>query len=267
MTARQRHDHLMGTLRSAAAGVQPTVSTDIDAVRSAARFLWDEGSGGTAGLSWEQRLAKKYHERLFREYALADVSRYKEGAVGLRWRTEAEVFDGKGQFVCGNKQCMEDDGLASFELNFAWVEHGEPKQALVKLRVCPSCAEKLHYKQRKAARREARREAKQEAKQAKRRRREEQKRQKRKKGPAAMGDGGSRGDESDSESSGAAGAATADAAADAGADASEGGVRRHRQVEAGSDEPRATTEPGPAEARTGATFDDQFEAYCKGMLV
>ena len=48
--------------------------------------------------------------------------------MGLRWRTEAEVFDGKGQFVCGNKRCTESDGLASFELNFAYVEHGERRQ-------------------------------------------------------------------------------------------------------------------------------------------
>ena len=56
----------------------------------------------------------RYHEKLFKEYALADMSRHREGQVGLRWRTEAEVFDGKGQFVCGNKRCTESDGLASF---------------------------------------------------------------------------------------------------------------------------------------------------------
>lgn len=33
--------------------------------------------------------------QLFKEYALADMSRYKEGKIGLRWRTEREVIAGK----------------------------------------------------------------------------------------------------------------------------------------------------------------------------
>jgi protein FRA10AC1 len=32
---------------------------------------------------------------LFKEYVLADMSRYEEGKVGLRWRTEKEVIEGK----------------------------------------------------------------------------------------------------------------------------------------------------------------------------
>lgn len=57
---------------------------------------------------------------------------------------------GKGHFVCGNKDCSHMDDLHSFEVNFAYVEHGEKKNALVKLRLCPSCAFKLHYKKIKA---------------------------------------------------------------------------------------------------------------------
>lgn len=41
--------------------------------------------------------------KLFKEYAIADLSRYKEGRVGLRWRTQKEVVSGRGQFVCGAK--------------------------------------------------------------------------------------------------------------------------------------------------------------------
>lgn len=41
--------------------------------------------------------------KLFREYAVADLSRYKEGKVGLRWRTQQEVVNGAGQFECGAK--------------------------------------------------------------------------------------------------------------------------------------------------------------------
>lgn len=44
-----------------------------------------------------------------------------------------------GQFECGAKKCMERDGLRSWEVNFAYVEHGEKKNALVKLRKFVLC--------------------------------------------------------------------------------------------------------------------------------
>jgi len=40
----------------------------------------------------------------------------------------------EGQFECGAKRCSERDGLRSWEVNFAYVEHGEKKNALVKIR-------------------------------------------------------------------------------------------------------------------------------------
>lgn len=33
------------------------------------------------GLTWERRLAKKYYDKLFKEYAITDLSRYKENKV------------------------------------------------------------------------------------------------------------------------------------------------------------------------------------------
>lgn len=53
--------------------------------------------------------------------------------IALRWRIEKEVISGKGQFSCGNKVCTSETGLRSWEVNFAYVEHGEKKNALVKL--------------------------------------------------------------------------------------------------------------------------------------
>lgn len=38
-----------------------------------------------------------------------------------------------GQFQCGNKRCEKQEGLKSWEVNFAYVEHGEKRNALVKL--------------------------------------------------------------------------------------------------------------------------------------
>ncbi|KAF6158584.1 hypothetical protein GIB67_040098, partial [Kingdonia uniflora] len=104
-------------------------------------------------------------------YCIADMSFYKKGKIGLRWRTEKEVISGKGQFICGSKQCNEQDGLASYEassccnylklttysihslgVNFSYFEAGENKQALVKLVACNRCAEKLVYWKRKQER-------------------------------------------------------------------------------------------------------------------
>lgn len=82
------------------------------------------------------------------------------------------MLDGKGQFRCGNRNCEEPNELRSWEVNFAYVEHGEKKNALVKLReylrfsvyildhlertysfrplgLCPKCSDKLNYRSKK----------------------------------------------------------------------------------------------------------------------
>ena len=33
-------------------------------------------------------MAVKYYNKLFKEYCIADMSRYKTGQIGLRWRTQ-----------------------------------------------------------------------------------------------------------------------------------------------------------------------------------
>ncbi|KFK22903.1 hypothetical protein AALP_AAs72951U000400 [Arabis alpina] len=127
--------------------VKLPVKTDQDTLREGYRFIRSEEDD--LNPSWEQRLVKRYYDKLFKEYCIADMSRYKTGKMGLRWRTEKEVMSGKGQFMCGSKHCDEKDGLASYEVNFAYYEAGEHKQALVKLVACERCAEKLYYKKRK----------------------------------------------------------------------------------------------------------------------
>ncbi|CAL8281734.1 unnamed protein product [Merluccius merluccius] len=118
--------------------------TDLDVVRENHRFLWrDEDE---EDMTWEKELAKKYYDKLFKEYCIADLSRYKENKFGFRWRTENEVVSGKGQFQCGSRRCeKEQEGLKSWEVNFSYVERGEKRNALVKLRLCPECSFKLNY--------------------------------------------------------------------------------------------------------------------------
>ncbi|XP_056164621.1 uncharacterized protein LOC115691719 isoform X1 [Syzygium oleosum] len=134
-----------GKERSAQANLP--VKTDQDTLREGYRFIRTEEDDMDS--SWEQRLVKRYYAKLFKEYCIADMTKYKSGKIGLRWRTEKEVISGKGQFMCGNKHCDETDGLASYEVNFSYFEAGENKQALVKLVTCERCADKLHYKKRK----------------------------------------------------------------------------------------------------------------------
>ena len=106
------------------------------------KFLWNEEDDTG---SWEKGLAKAYYDRLFKEYAISDLSRYKENKIALRWRTENEVIEGKGQFICGSKHCVVREDLESWEVNFGYVEDGEKKNALVKLRLCVECSKKLNY--------------------------------------------------------------------------------------------------------------------------
>ena len=106
------------------------------------KFLWEPQDEAE---TWEKRLAKTYYDKLFKEYAIADLSIYKEKKVALRWRIEREVHEGKGQFSCGNKSCSKKESLTSWEVNFSYLEQSEQKNALVKLRLCPKCSKKLNY--------------------------------------------------------------------------------------------------------------------------
>ncbi|CAI7784574.1 unnamed protein product [Closterium sp. NIES-53] len=87
--------------RSASSSAAPTIKTDLDVLRESYRFIRSEADDAEG--TWEQRLAKRYYDKLFKEYCVGDMSRYKENKIGLRWRTHAEVLQGKGQFVCGTK--------------------------------------------------------------------------------------------------------------------------------------------------------------------
>ncbi|KAL9251410.1 FRA10AC1-like protein [Drosera capensis] len=133
--------------KGAPSGLNYPIKTDQDTLREGYRFIRTEEDDNDT--SWEQSLVKRYYDKLFKEYCIADMSHYKIGKIGLRWRTEKEVVSGKGQFICGNKHCDEKDKLASYEasiypyvktshamVNFSYIEAGESKQALVKLVAC-----------------------------------------------------------------------------------------------------------------------------------
>ncbi|EFC42695.1 predicted protein [Naegleria gruberi] len=80
-----------------------------------------------------ENLAKEYERKLFRDYAIADLSKYKEGKIGLRWRTESEVLRSKGDLICAALNCEEKEELQSSLLNFSYKENGEVKQCLSRI--------------------------------------------------------------------------------------------------------------------------------------
>jgi protein FRA10AC1 len=120
---------------------------DIEALQRNHQFVRDDEQDEKAmSRSWEVRMARKYYNRLFKEYAVGDFSRYREGKIGLRWRVEREVMNGKGQFTCGSLSCTASNNLESYEVPFRYNEGGVLKHELVKIRVCEECAVKLFYK-------------------------------------------------------------------------------------------------------------------------
>lgn len=154
-------------------GGETHTTTDLDELKKHHRFLREddddddkkeeEETGTRRGRGEEEeakmslllnegeRVAKKYEGKLFKEYAIPDLSRWDTQGVGLRWRTEKEVARGKGVDICGEKRCSERKNLSTFELNFRYKEggRGEVKNALVKVVVCPACEEKLNRSRRR----------------------------------------------------------------------------------------------------------------------
>ncbi|XP_055921810.1 protein FRA10AC1 [Eupeodes corollae] len=147
LNGQERHDYILKTfILNKAAAQNSKHKRDIDVIRENHRFLWEDEDEPD---SWETRLAKKYYDKLFKEYCISDLSRYKENKIALRWRTEQEVVSGKGQFICGSRKCPSKETLRSWEVNFAYMEKGQKMNALIKLRLCPDCSKQLNYTHQK----------------------------------------------------------------------------------------------------------------------
>jgi protein FRA10AC1 len=102
--------------------------SDAAALRESHQFIRQDGGVVGVQSTAGERLAARYYNKLLKEYALCDLSRYRECKVGLRWRTEHEVVIGKGQFVCASLTCESKHWLKSFEVPFSYEERGEQKQ-------------------------------------------------------------------------------------------------------------------------------------------
>ncbi|KIK94378.1 hypothetical protein PAXRUDRAFT_828059 [Paxillus rubicundulus Ve08.2h10] len=138
------------TSRTRANTEQPPV-TEFDILKASHKFLRDDTDAEAS--TWNDQLAKKYYDSLYREFAICDLKHYKSGNFALRWRTETEVLDGTGETSCANTRCghhgsSSSPELTTLELPFAYEERGERKEALVKIVLCPRCVRKLVWKRR-----------------------------------------------------------------------------------------------------------------------
>lgn len=87
-------------------------------------------------MSWEERLARAYESKLFKEFALVrtasswvgrvsltpqiDLKHYKSRRLALRWRTAEEVVDGIGEDTCASLRCKYHSvpGRSSAQVDF-----------------------------------------------------------------------------------------------------------------------------------------------------
>ena len=70
-----------GASKSLQDSTVPKVKRDCDVIRKNHRFLWTEEDNVD---TWEQRLAKKYYDKLFKEYCICDLTCYKDNKVFFR---------------------------------------------------------------------------------------------------------------------------------------------------------------------------------------
>ncbi|KAI9298598.1 hypothetical protein K502DRAFT_339257 [Neoconidiobolus thromboides FSU 785] len=133
------------------------LKTELDIIKEQYRFLPEdeedeereegrEEENKESLKTWEKRVYENYNSKLYREYCLANLKYYKEGKIALRWRTETEVISRKGEKICGNLDCGKKKELRKWEVDFAFFENGEKKNALVKVTLCKKCSKKLNYK-------------------------------------------------------------------------------------------------------------------------
>lgn len=70
------------------------IQTEYDILKKNFKFIRTDEDNDNS--TWEKRIAKKYYDKLYKEYCLANLTYYKEGKIALRWRIEKELISGKG---------------------------------------------------------------------------------------------------------------------------------------------------------------------------
>ncbi|SBS79924.1 conserved protein, unknown function [Plasmodium ovale curtisi] len=100
--------------------------TDYDILKKQYKFIHDASSE-------KNTLLQKYYNSICNKYVICDLSKYKETKVGvprgigLRWRTEEEIIEGKGHIICASKKCNSTN-LKTYKFLFQYDEQGTQKQ-------------------------------------------------------------------------------------------------------------------------------------------
>lgn len=96
MSADKRHLH---RYNAAPASNRPTNLSELSILLKHHQFIRDESNDDidASKLSWEDKIALSWYNKLFREYAVCDLTQYKTGGIALRWRTEEEVLQRVGE--------------------------------------------------------------------------------------------------------------------------------------------------------------------------
>ncbi|GAA5937377.1 FRA10AC1 family protein [Sporobolomyces koalae] len=156
---------------------RPRTKTELDVLKERHQFV-RSSDVDPSKLSWEDQLAAKYYDSLFKEFAIVNLKHWRSGQIGLRWRTEDEVLSGIGHLTCASMRCdfhqpsprvvaslEEEHGgvidpestvplvetrLEEAEMNFGYVEEGTKKNTLVKVVLCRECGKKLRRGRAKA---------------------------------------------------------------------------------------------------------------------
>ena len=72
-----------------------TTKEDYEELRKAYQFLPtttvqhdddDLRQEGRPSTTWQERMVERYHSHLYKSHVMADLSLYKVGKIGLRWR-------------------------------------------------------------------------------------------------------------------------------------------------------------------------------------
>lgn len=112
--------------------------SDLDILKNSHKFV---DSTCDDKVNWGERMARKYESKLFKDFAIVDLSQNE--SFGLRWRTRQEILLGKGEMSCCSKYCSSSSCLSGFELPFKYVEDNAEKVELVKVVLCEQCSTKL----------------------------------------------------------------------------------------------------------------------------
>lgn len=131
------------------------MASDLDVLHAEYRFMRTAAHDGDLSQE-EKRMARTYYLKLARDMCLVDLSQAERtGFVGMRWRTQGEVLEGKGRLICGALDCSYTaacaEGLISASTPFSYIEDGISHTVETRTVLCLSCHELLARSRSRAA--------------------------------------------------------------------------------------------------------------------